>query len=318
MKLQLNEQGPKKFKDFTVGMDIEFVATDGYRPVDPKLHNYAVVKFGNMGWDGGGSTRIFELRPNYSYNPLDLVYNIRGILFEKVKHSPKFGEYLYHAGACYQDKFIGAHLHYGLSPEDKKTMDYNHITSILNNYLGIFSVLLEDREQGLKRRRAGYGLVTDEPYRLQPHGAEYRVCSSFLVSPHITNAFTCLFKTVAFEFMNNKSFPFRNYNLGDDFYKMDINKLRTYVPCLWRDIQKMQLYPKFRCYIDLIYSLISKGKGWTPGRVGVKEAWGIIYEKPEQPKYKFKPISMEGIWGKIDKKNITLSNKCILNDNDNF
>ncbi len=111
--MNLDKTEIQKPKDFTVGMDIEFVATDGFKAIDPKLHNYSVKKYGNIGWDGGGSTRIFELRPNYSYNPLDLTYNIHGILREKIKNSPKFAEYIYHAGACYQDKFIGAHLHYG-------------------------------------------------------------------------------------------------------------------------------------------------------------------------------------------------------------
>ncbi len=158
---------------------------------------------------------------------------------------------------------------------------------------------MEDREQGLKRRKAGYGLTTEEPFRIQPHGAEYRVCSSFLVTPHITNAFSCLFKVVMFEYLNNKSFNFRAYDYGNDFFRMNVDKLRAHIPAIWQDIQKMQLYPKFKCYIDLIYNLVSNKKGWTPKKIGVKEAWGIINHREPAPKvqhYKFKSISLDAIW----------------------
>lgn len=303
-----------KTKEFNVGMDIEWVTTETSKVIDPKPHAFVIKNYGNMGWDGvSGNSMIFEARPHYSANPITVVNNLERILRKKVELNPKFLDYTFHAGGCYRDKYLGAHLHYGLSKEDKNTIDYGDLTRVLDNYLGLASVLLENREQGLKRRKTGYGLVgpDDEPYRIKNYGAEYRVCSSFFVSPHVTAAFTCLFKVVVFEYLNNPGFYFKRVDFNNHFFKMDINGLRVFFPEMWADVQKMKLYPKFKCYIDLIYTLVSKKLGWTPRKLGIKEVWGFIrvrnnnvdYNTDYDTDYKFKSVPMSNIWGsKLDLK----------------
>ncbi len=97
-----------------------------------------------------------------------------------------------------------------------------------------------------------YGCATN--WRPQEWGFEYRSCSSWVMSPHISAAFLCLGKVVFHEFLNNPRFAFRDYDYSDDFMTMKKSVILNRFPLIWRDIQSMMLYPHFKPYIDFLYT----------------------------------------------------------------
>lgn len=296
---ELHKESAKQIKDFTIGADPEFlVLDDRSRLVESKIHDYSFANFGNLGHDGSGINRIFEARPSPSFNPLVVTKNIHGILFEKFKLTPHFHKYRFKAGSFHRpsETPMGGHIHMGGPHCLSTAMNYDDVTEVLDNYVGAISVILEDADEGLRRRRyndSHYGFAGD--FRTQPFGAEYRVCGSWLVSPHITNAFLCLFKIVVFEYINNKSFPFRRHDCESDFYYMNVSNILKRFGALWNDIQAMKLYPEYKPYVDVLYNLINKKLSWFP-KVGLKEAWGIFPVRLERPK----PMPKIKYWAMLD------------------
>jgi len=56
---------------------------------------------------------------------------------------------------------------------------------------------------------------------------------------------------------------------------MNTARIMQLFPNIWRDITAMELYQKYKPYVDLIYFLIKKGLTWLPNN-GMKESWGLI------------------------------------------
>lgn len=298
-----NYKEHKQIKEIQLGCDPEFLILDRFKILDASLHNFAVKNFGSLGNDG--HKYIAELRPNYSSNPLDLIHNMRGIMISKIHQNPKFAEYDFYAGSYYQEKSLGGHIHFSSSCNSIKNMSDNqkeNCTFILDNYLTACSILLESIEDGKKRRQSGdYGFYGD--WRPQTWGFEHRTCSSWIASPAISAALLCLAKVIMHEIVNNPNFPFQILNCNDEFHYMRIEKIRARFPKIWRDIQSMSLYPKYKPYVDLIYTLVDKKLTWFPKNKKLKEAWGIINTKVISNNYeRFKPISIETIWRNVGKE----------------
>lgn len=302
MELQtktLHEKTP--IKEVYLGADPEFLILDKFKILDASLHNFKVTNFGSIGHDG--HKWIAELRPNYSNDPLQIIQNMRAIMISKINHDPKFANYDFLAGSYYQEKSLGGHIHFSSNSPDIKQMarvtnGYLNWTYILDNYVTLCTILLENVDEGKKRRHSGdYGFYGD--WRPQSWGFEHRTCSSWISSPHIAAAILCLSKVVMHEILNNPNFPFRVKDCYDDFHYMKVDKLRSRFPEIWCDIQKMSLYGKYKPYIDLIYNFVSKRKNWCSSNKKLKESWGIINHKEEMPvNYpRFKSISMDSIWG---------------------
>lgn len=263
--------------EVNVGADPEFVICNGDKILDASLHRFVVKQFGSMGNDG--HKFIAELRPNFSKNPLDVVYNMREIMSRKISHDPEFLNYDFHAGSSFKGKRLGGHIHFSIDGILTEILNFNIAAEILDNYLGIFSILLEDSMGALNRRKIvddyQYGFASD--WRNQPEygGFEYRSCSSWLVSPHVSAAFLCLGKIILYEILNNPGFSFKTYDCGDDFIYVRKTNLLNRFDTIWTDIQNFKLYPCYRPYIDLLYILVRKNLTWFP-KVKLKEAWGIV------------------------------------------
>ena len=144
-------------------------------------------------------------------------------------------------------------------------MDY------LDRYLGLVSLLIENRLDGKERRECGYGKASD--YRVNDHGFEYRVVSSWLTTPYISAAILCLAKTIVYEFLNNSKFEWHLFTYNKSiFSSFDVKVFRNkYFPVVWKDITKMELYQNYKPYIDLIYFLVKNELTWLP-KYDVKEA----------------------------------------------
>lgn len=251
--------------DFTIGADPEFCCVDGRTLIESSAYTNNTNQFG---CDGNGVT--FEVRPGPTTDPIELVGNIHEIFARQINGNRDFRRFTWKAGGYYADCPLGGHIHFGISG---RKCPVATCTSVLDNYVGAVSLLLEHRGQGLRRRTDGYGQMGDT--RGQDWGFEYRSCSSWLTSPYISVAILCLAKTVMYELTNNTRFEPRALVNGDDFRLMRTDRILENFPLIWGDVTKMAKYQEYKPYLDLIYFLVKKKLTWFP-KATLKDAWGLV------------------------------------------
>lgn len=265
-------------KDFLLGADPEFIMLHGRWPLNAKKLTRDNSSY-PLGADG--NTVSFEIRPDPSKNPLELVANIRQILVNKIIRHPHIYNYKWISGSyieCSSNvKYpLGGHIHFGLGKnldsDDATDRVYTSYSRTLSQYLGTCTVLLEKLEDGRNRRKS-YGGLTD--YESKDYGFEYRMPSSWITSPYIAAATLCLAKVVMHEILNRelKSVDCL-YLTFEDLREMHLSKTRKNFKKLWNDIEKMYLYPKYKSYLELFPFLISRNLTWFPTTT-MQEAWGL-------------------------------------------
>jgi hypothetical protein len=275
--------------DFTIGADPEFCCVDGRTLIESGAYTNNHDQFG---CDGNGIT--FEVRPEPSNCPLEVVGNIHDIFARKCHADKQFLRFNWKAGSYYADCPLGGHVHFGISARKLPLQD---AAIILDNYVGAITVLIEHKNQGLRRREA-YGRMGD--VRTQEWGFEYRTCSSWITSPYIAAGVLCLSKAVMYEVINNPHFEPKSVVSAEDFYRMDVDRILGSFPKIWKDITSMKLYQVYKPYIDLLYMLVTKKLTWFPN-TGMKEAWGLINVENTLDK-----IQMNVIWERF-KQEINLN-----------
>ena len=266
---------------FLIGQDFEMMLLNRSGKSAP-LECPANEEFGA---DGTGFHKIREIRTVPTECPLETVNHIYHVFKRKVKKHPKVLEYNWQAGS-FKLHPLGGHLQSNLS---EKTIPHKTANRIISNYCGSISLLLEDRDEAISRRSSGdYGGIDD--FRVQFHGGfESRVFSSWATSPAIAAAHLCLFKTVLYEAVNNKSFsPVERFE-NSDFTNANQNKIRNHFDNIWSEIVNMKLYKEYKQYLDILPFLVKHKLSWFPSNsdgvpVDVKAAWGICSNIPEQPK----------------------------------
>ena len=264
--------------DFTLGADPEFVCFRAGRFLasDTTAFYDEVDEFG-----ADHSGRPFEVRPNPSANPLEVVSNIHSILIGHTLRNPAFYSYDWKAGSFHRtahnghNTALGGHIHIGGL---KKLLPAKEAAPVLDNYVGIVSVLVEDRKEGLLRRTeevgGEYGFASDMRDDM-PHGYEYRTPSSWLTSPYVAAGFLCLTKALIWDVMNRTGFRPLKKDLAEPFSIMDTDNLRVYyLASVWPSIQSLTLYSEYSSYIDFLHFLVTHNLTWYP-KVSMKEAWGI-------------------------------------------
>lgn len=283
----------EKEAGIVLGADPEFVCfnKDGYMvTADNTRFRGADDEIG-----GDASGRPFEVRPEPSDDPLEVVHNIRTSLLTHTLRNPAFYEYDWKAGSYYESPNIratpiGGHIH--ISGQDVID-EIDH----LDMYIGALSTLMEQRDPGRLRRRAGYGFASD--VREQPYGIEYRTPSSWIVSPQAAAAMLCLMKTVLFEYSTNPDFDFWYSSAAQKAISaVDVRVLRANYQGIWGTVKRMKLYPKYRSYLDFIDFIVSNKLSWTPRR-SMKDAWGI----PEPGRMRVgSPVVISSIWERFGGK----------------
>ena len=259
-----------------------------------------------LGHDGNQVT--FEVRPEPSTDPIEIVHNIRGLFVRQVLKNPKFLDYQWLGGTWKHGYPLGGHIHVG-AKSDK--INPSEATKILSNYVGFITLLLENKDEGLLRRKGGYGGFDDN--RTQPYGFEYRAPSSWLVSPHITTAVLCLSKMVIFEVLNNDKFKPSTRVTKVLFSNEKEKELYEIFPEVWREITQMMLYQKYKMQVDPIYFLITKKRSWYPNKrdgekpkeMDIKEAWSIVDMRP----YLVTQIKLDSIWSKWKIGNMVMAER---------
>lgn len=291
----------KEVFDFTMGADPEFAVSKG-KYGDMLIQAIEEVKdpgLDSFGCDGCDA--LFEVRPDYSTDPLELVHNIRQVMIHEVLQGNKISKLHWFAGSFYQEKQnkkneydyhpygypLGGHIHFGI--KSQHWIGFNSMCSLLSHYVGVCSILIEKTIEAKKRRLNGYGGMLD--HREQDYGFEYRTPSSWLTSPYIAAAILCLAKAVMFEKMNNRKFKPPHTICGDDIRHVNVVMFRKMFPEIWRSITSLRLYPLYRPYIDLLHFLITNKLTWYPA-VSMKEAWGLPYMGSPTPR----AMTLEQIW----------------------
>lgn len=295
----------KNLIDFTVGADPEFMMVK--RDTDEIVYATHVCNamrehsaLHELGADGCGHT--FEARPEPSVSPIQIVNNLYNIFIGHVARHPNLLDYKWKAGSFQHNASLGGHIHFGISG---RVLSPRVGCDILSNYLGAISILVEDKEEGLKRRSTGYGGMHD--HRVQKYGFEYRTPSSWLVSPYVSAAFLCLAKTIIWEAVNNPNAEFNSYVLDSDFRNMNYDKVKGKFPAIWADIVKMKQYQQYKPYIDVLYYLVQNRLEWYAKDGTMNKAWGLHDISSCVPK----TFGLDTIWARV--KNNTLNSVKIEN-----
>ena len=297
-----NQKDNQNYQDFSVGSDGEFVMTCGNSAVC--VEDY-LDKHDCFGYDEHGKHCTVEIRSGVSKNPLIVAQSIKKIMQKALNDNSDFADFVWNAGAFVKSLPIGFHFHAGHA---KGLIEIEEAVSFLDSYLLAPSILLENRQQGLKRRAynetpagttVSYGKISD--YRKINNSKlerwEYRPISSVLGNEQICTAFLCLFKIVLFEYINNPSFYYRPYINAADVVGMNVTKIKELFPSIWSDMTRMILYPKFKKYLEIIPKLIKKGACWTPKNQDIKSGWNL-----DLAPAKNNPYTLNNVWGKYEKE----------------
>jgi hypothetical protein len=293
MRGDISIKSSKPIFDFTMGADPELVVKDGATVLGDKI----LTEYDEFGIDG--NHYWFEIRPDPSKSPLEVANNIRSIMVRQCLKRPAFLNYDWFAGSFASnpngDYGLGGHIHFGVKG-DRISPDTAAL--VLSQYVGAATLLIEDRDQGLKRRHfkgGKYGFINDQ--REKPYGFEYRSPSSWLTDPKVTIAVLCLAKTVLFELLNNDKFNPSKRIKESHFINMEVDSVREVWPDIWDEITRMSLYAQYKPYIDVLYFMIKRHRMWFPA-VSLREAWGVVNST------NVSKIPIASIWYKfLDKKN---------------
>ena len=273
-------------QDFKIGADPEFALVTRRDHLKFASQVFKGDVNGQFGLDG--SDGVMELRPTPAYDPIDLVKNIRSAMISGVMSNKSVVGYNWKAGSASDHEPTGGHIHFGT----KECSPPVSIRSVkpLDVFLTQTILLIEEPSEAIIRRQSsGYGEFGD--YRQQSHGIEYRSLGSWLTSPYIAAGVLCLAKAIMYDMVNNElsasSIPASSCMFSRDFLEVNRKVALDKFKINWPLIQKMELYPKYKGYIDFIKLLIDNNKTWYPS-CGMKAAWGLTLSKE-------KPLSNKSI-----------------------
>ncbi len=275
--------------DFTVGADPELVLV---RPDKTLLKVRGVIpERGQFGVDGHGY--IAELRPEPAIFPKDLTENLRISLASQYH---KLKNYKWRAGPWILDKPLGGHIHFGLPMETA-------YTDALEKLMPIILALIEPASQAKKRRTfpfyhgIPYGVLDD--VRVKPYGWEWRVPSSFIVTPGITTGVFALCKALIFEEVVKGEFAFSKLPANvrkelnftqQSFYQCNRKQFLKQLPPLWKIIKGLSYFQKEGEGSTLWSSVsylrrfaIEKGGFFVPPDIKVKGKWALEDIAPTTP-----------------------------------
>jgi hypothetical protein len=223
---------------------------------------------------------LVELRPEPNADPLTLISNLRETLAEGVRkiNRPKVE---WRAGSMpFRPYCTGAHIHFSNVPLS------SHFAKVLDNYLGIFLMAVENPVTA-QLRRPKYGALGD--IRQKNYGGfEYRTPASFIVDRGVTTAAFCLAYLIA---LYHRELPwFDIYDVGAQiaFYQNDVNTLWPIMQRNMERIRNLPLYDRYQEQIEVLFDMISNRKTWNEN-LDVRDIWGIqkqqiLIKKPVRAK----------------------------------
>lgn len=252
-----------------MGMDPEFLLVDSSSmQVVPASH--FLERVGEVGCDavhmeGITSFPVAELRPEPSLQPRGLLVELMHAM-GSAKQLIRDRSLIWMAGGMPVPGLpLGGHLHFsGI------VLTYS-LVEVLDNYLALPVMLLEDHTSLTRRPR--YGYLGD--FRRQPHGGfEYRTLPSFLVSPMVAKGVVFLAYLIVRHYKQLALRPLNQDIIHRAYYEGNRNVIRDCVEPLFRDMMALSDYSEYAKYIDPLLDHISSGTIWDESR-DIRPLWNI-------------------------------------------
>lgn len=255
---------------FMLGSDLELMLSNGTGKM--VLASKYFSRQGRVGCDDrsvqfdGKRLPLMELRPEPDSSPIGLLANLRSTMVEAVGKINS-AHVQWKAGSMpFRPYCTGGHLHFSNVPFS------SHFVRVLDNYLGLPLMLVEDQTTS-KLRRPRYGFLGDVRHK-NYGGFEYRTPASFVVSPEITAAAYCLAYVLAVHHRELSVMDIYEENIQDAFYTGRTDVLRPIVERNLANLQRLASYERYKEYIDPCIDMIHDGQTWDE-QTDVKRAWGI-------------------------------------------
>jgi hypothetical protein len=160
---------------------------------------------------------------------------------------------------------LGGHLHFS------GVWLNNELLRVLDNYLALPLVLLEDMTTG--DRKPKYGFLGD--FRKQRHGGfEYRVLPSWLVSPKVTRGVFALAKLLADHYRLLPARPLQDQSVQEAYYAGDKLLIRSLLPALWNDLVRLPTYRKHETSIIPLKAMLLRKEAWNEQQ-DIRSRWQI-------------------------------------------
>jgi hypothetical protein len=170
---------------------------------------------------------------------------------------------------------LGGHLHFS------GVWLNNELLRVLDNYLALPLVLIEDTTTG--NRKPKYGFLGD--FRKQRHGGfEYRVLPSWLVSPKVTRGIFAMAKLIATHYRQLPARPLESAAVQAAYYEGDKQLIRPLLPALWNDLSRLPDYRKHEAALLALKSMLLRMQSWDEQQ-DIRRKWqiGPFHRKEESP-----------------------------------
>lgn len=266
-------------KEITIGADPEFGFMKRGAAVNAGSQGLGSGEFGADGGGGGPA----ELRPPPSSCPLGLVKNTRNVMLKGLEGNKNLKEFKWKAGSMAGSHAIGGHIHFGHPDIAASHSIKEDIGNMLNRSLGPLGVLIEDQEEGRRRRLgSGYGSIASRSWNPQEWGIEWRVLGSWLVSPRIAAGLLSIGYCLVHDYLNNKESREKMDKLPrlspSDIAFPDRTALAAVLPKVILLLRGCERYKKYQRHIELILLMIANGKDWQCNR-DMKKTWNLFDHK---------------------------------------
>lgn len=258
---------PRPPFEVTIGADPEFLFVKESGIVVPA--NKYFRHQGHFGTDAYST--LAEIRPQPSSNPKEVVSNMKAIMKEGLMKSLDLWHLNWRAGSYYNNCYLGGHIHLGF---DYSRLTKERAVSALDYFLAPFVLLMEDSREA-RRRRRNFGRLGD--YHDHSYGIEYRVPSSFIVSPTITEQVFALAKTITIEANNRKlSIPLVGSVERDKFLECDKAYFRGVTKERWSTIKDMKLFKDYKHILNPFKKFIDENEDWNGMAKDIKTTWELL------------------------------------------
>ncbi|MCL6632974.1 MAG: hypothetical protein K6T63_10105 [Alicyclobacillus herbarius] len=214
---------------------------------------------------------LLELRPEPDTNPLVVVNRLRDLMTEAALTINRRGVQWRAGSMPFRPFCTGGHIHFSNVPLT------GHFVRVLDNYLGLPLMLVENPETAVLRRPR-YGFLGD--VRHKSWGFEYRTPSSFLVDRDVATAAMCLACVLAAHHRDLPVVDLYDIHLQTAFYRADQAALRQIALRNLGNLGGLAVFERFRDYIMPLVEMIEQGRTWDE-TVDVRVVWDIPLAKVE-------------------------------------
>lgn len=236
-----------------------------------------------------GQSALGELRPKHGNDPIEhfneilkLIEELSDLLSPEIvcyKEDLQIKAGAYQGDKEFETFQLGGHIHLGCN----KYIKVLYWGEYLSFFCGIPLTLITDNEKkfygnvserDVRHKEGQYGVYGT--YRTKDYGIEFRMPSSWLVSPQVTIGALSLAYVVGNEFINhlknateliwekifNDKYEIKTYNYIHWYNNQNWVLLQGEFEPIKLEIQQMELYPKYKEYIDYILDMIDNNETW--------------------------------------------------------